>query len=94
MSCYALLAIDAGTLDSTTRRLSAPPNRHTAPVAIFGLRAHRNRQAWERQQLADSYTDYQLVFQTQVGTPLDRATLDADLNGRLGRLNSRTPSRL
>lgn len=40
--------------------------------AIEALRAHKDRQAFERKALGDDYADEDLVFCTQLGTPLQR----------------------
>ncbi len=39
-------------------------------VAMAALRAHRDRQAWERQAFGDAYAELDLVFATVFGTPL------------------------
>jgi len=40
--------------------------------AVKALKAHRERQLDEREKLAELWQDYDFVFATQVGTPLNR----------------------
>jgi integrase len=41
-----------------------------SPVAVAALRAHRLRQREERLKMGPAWTDYDLVFATEAGTPL------------------------
>jgi integrase len=50
-------------------------------VAMAALRAHRDRQAWDRQALGDGWAEYDLVFATQLGT----AFLAADVSHKFKR---------
>jgi integrase len=52
--------------DKSRRTLTLPPE------AIAALRAHRDRQNFERQRLGEAWADYGLVFTTVTGTPLDQ----------------------
>jgi len=52
------------------RTISLPPR------AIEALRAHRARQAEERLRAGSLYRDGNLVFATQVGTPLEPSNID------------------
>ena len=45
-----------------------------SPDAV-ALRAHRDRQAWEKQKLGDAWASYGLVFTSRLGTPLDQKTV-------------------
>jgi integrase len=40
--------------------------------AVAALRAHRDRQNFERQRLGEDWTDYGLVFASAIGTPLNQ----------------------
>src|SRR3954451_5101543 len=49
-------------------------SRRTVPLrrsAVEALRARRERQDGERREAADVWTDYGLVFTTEIGTPLE-----------------------
>jgi integrase len=46
-----------------------------APVAVAALKAHKRRQAEERLELGDIWTDHGLVFPSAVGTPSDPANI-------------------
>jgi integrase len=52
--------------DKSRRTLTLPPEASAA------LRAHRDRQNFERQRLSEGWSDYGLVFTTVIGTPLDQ----------------------
>jgi integrase len=39
--------------------------------ALEALRLHRDRQQWDRQRLGEGYRDFDLVFASEVGTPLN-----------------------
>jgi integrase len=52
--------------DSSRRTVTLPPE------AVAALRAHRDRQNFERQRLGSGWSDYDLVFTSAVGTPLDQ----------------------
>jgi integrase len=43
--------------------------------AVATLRAHRDRQGWEKQKLGDAWAPYNLVFTSRLGTPLDQKTV-------------------
>ncbi len=45
------------------------------PVAIFALKQHRARQAAEKLKAGTAWTDTDLVFTTEIGTPIDPANL-------------------
>jgi integrase len=51
--------------------------------AVEALRAHHDRQGFERQPLGDDWPDYDLVFVTPVGTPLDAANVRKRLRDAL-----------
>ena len=52
---------------TTSRRTVSLPTE-----AIAALRAHRDRQNFERQRLGADWSDYGLVFTSAIGTPLDQ----------------------
>src|SRR6476661_1361246 len=52
---------------SGSRRAIALP-----PEAVAALRAHRDRQSFERQRLEEAYAAHDLVFAAPLGTPLDQ----------------------
>jgi integrase len=63
-------------------------SRRTVPLsddAIAALRAYRRRQRAERLHLGPEYADEGLVFCTQLGTPLDRAVVQAAFKRALAR---------
>lgn len=45
------------------------------PEAVETLKAHRDRQAFERQRLGDAYPAYDLVYTTKFGTALDKVNV-------------------
>lgn len=45
------------------------------PAAVAALRAHRDRQSFERQRLGDGWADYGLVFCTPLGTAISGSTV-------------------
>ncbi len=52
--------------------------RHTAPKAAI-LKAHRDRQAFERRELADIWPDNDLIVTTAIGTPYAPSSVKRDL---------------
>lgn len=59
------LIFKAPKTEKSRRRLTLPG------TAVTALRAHRDRQAFERQVAGDYWQDSGLVFTTTLGTPLD-----------------------
>jgi integrase len=45
------------------------------PITLAALKAHRARQAAEKLQAGEAWTDTGLVFTTEIGTPIDPANL-------------------
>lgn len=46
-----------------------------AADVVASLRAHHDRQSWDRQKLGEDYADHDLVFATSLGTPLDQGNV-------------------
>jgi len=60
------------------------------PVMLTGdtvavLRAHRDRQRFERQALADVWGDHDLIVTTSIGTPITPSSVKRDLNALIAR---------
>jgi integrase len=55
--------------ETSRRTLSLPPE------AVAALRAHRDRQGFERQRLGDGYAAHDLVFATPIGGPLHNTSV-------------------
>jgi integrase len=78
----SLLSVKAGV--PTFGEPKTAKSRRTvdlSPDAVAALRAHKDRQAWQRQALGDAYAPYDLVFATQLGTAL----LAADVSHKFKR---------
>ena len=63
-------------------------SRRAVPLsaeAVAALRAHRDRQRFERDQLGDDYGAYGLVFATHFGTPLQRKVVQPQFKRALAR---------
>ena len=60
-----------------------------APEAAAGLKAHRDRQDFERRRLGEAWPDYGLVFTSVVGTPLDRRNVTRHFKAALKRAGLR-----
>ena len=70
----ALVGIERGTAQPTFDEPKTTKSRRTIPLepeAVEALKAHGDRQAFERQKLGEAYQDHNLVFCTKLGTPLD-----------------------
>jgi integrase len=69
--------LEAGALrirPSAIRDLKTARSRRTLDLdddAVAALAAHRDRQAFARQALGEAYDDQNLVFASEIGTPLD-----------------------
>ncbi|MDP8921383.1 MAG: site-specific integrase [Chloroflexota bacterium] len=87
---WADLDLDAGTLQIRRTQTGTkggagiynPPKTtrsrrvlELAPDVVAALRAHRDRQSWDRQRLGTDYADADLVFATSLGTPLDQGNV-------------------
>jgi hypothetical protein len=59
------LIVKAPKTEKSRRRLTLPPS------VVFALRAHRDRQAVERQAAGDHWKESGLVFTTTIGTAID-----------------------
>lgn len=55
--------------ETSRRTLSLPPE------AVAALRAHRDRQGFERQRLGEGYAAHDLVFATPIGGPLHNTSV-------------------
>jgi integrase len=53
--------------------------------AVLALRAHRDRQNFERQRLEEGWSDYGLVFASEIGTPLDQGNVTRRFKAALSR---------
>ncbi len=70
----SLVGIEKGTRAPIYGEPKTTKSRRTVPLepeAITALKAHRDRQGFERTRLGDHYADHNLVFATGLGTPLD-----------------------
>jgi integrase len=80
--------LEAGTLNISRTQVEARGGQGTynptktqrsrrvldlAPDVVDALRAHQDRQKWDRQALGEDYTDNDLVFATGTGTPLSHS---------------------
>ncbi len=98
--CWADVDLDTGTLRIRRTlagvRGGAPEysepktakSRRTvdlSPDAVAALRAHRDRQGFERQKLGEAWAPYGLVFSTRLGTPLDPKTVTYAFKRALAR---------
>jgi integrase len=59
------LILRAPKTEKSRRRLTLPA------TVVAALRAHRDRQAFERQAVGDHWKESGLVFTTRIGTPID-----------------------
>jgi integrase len=64
-----------------------------AQEAVSALRAHRDRQAWNRQKLGEDYATYNLVFATPIGTALTGSAVSHRFRTALKRAEITTPMR-
>jgi integrase len=65
---------------ASSRRTIALP-----PEATAALRAHRDRQDFEKHRLGESYSDYGLAFASELGTPLDQRNVTRSFKAALRR---------
>lgn len=59
------------------------------PAAVAALRAHRDRQAWERKAAGDRWRDSGMVFTTTIGTTIDPDRLNKHYKALLARAGLR-----
>jgi integrase len=92
--------LDAGTLHirrSLKRRSTRVPDYDDPKTArsrrvldldsdaLAALKAHRDRQAFDRQALGDAYANLGIVFASELGTPLDQANVSRRFKRALKR---------
>lgn len=70
----------AALVQDRAKTKSSKRSVQLTPTTVAILKAHRDRQRFERQRLADVWADHDLIVSTGIGTPVTPSTIKRNLN--------------